>query len=478
MLDRLKVSRRFALRGALSGVGVAMWLPVLDVMCNDHGDAFAQGDELPTTFGIWFWGNGTTPPYWAPPGTDASTPATTSSGDAWQLPTNLEPFSALKDHLTFVTGLDMLDGVFKGHGWGSVYMLAGGDGQPATVASDINSHQGVEFEVAAATQYLPTIDQLVADQIGGDSLFASIETGVMEYRGLNMGTTSENLAHRGPNDVLPAERDPRRLFDTLFGTGVPSDAPGASAPSVLFSSEIRRSTLDAVLEDAASLRGTLGATDSARLERHMESVRELERRLDALDMPLDEAAQGGCRLPTQPAELDDPAARGQAIHRLLATALACNLTRVYTHMWSGARDDNRYPIATTDAEHHTLTHGTSGDIAAAADIERYIMEQYADLVLVLRDTPIGNTTALNQTLIYGATDVSDPGSHIMRDYHLVLTGHAGGKLPGNKHIRLPTRRVTELQLTMLQTMGLPIDNFGSWDNTSTTIPEIFGEVAG
>ena len=58
VLKDLKVSRRFAIRGALGGIGVAMWLPVLDVMCDTGGKAFAAGGDLPTSFGIWFWGNG------------------------------------------------------------------------------------------------------------------------------------------------------------------------------------------------------------------------------------------------------------------------------------------------------------------------------------------------------------------------------------------------------------------------------------
>jgi len=78
ILNKLKFSRRYALRGALSGVGVAMWLPVLDIMCNASGTAFAQGAPLPTTFGIFCWGNGVYPgPLW--------TPSTTGDGNAWQL---------------------------------------------------------------------------------------------------------------------------------------------------------------------------------------------------------------------------------------------------------------------------------------------------------------------------------------------------------------------------------------------------------
>jgi Protein of unknown function (DUF1552) len=461
MLKELKVSRRFALRGALSGIGIAMWLPVLDAMCNNHGDAFAQGDALPTTFGIWFWGNGVHPQYW--------TPQATGSGDAWQLARNMEPLADVKEHITLVTGLDMLDGKFKGHGWGNVYMLAGGDGQSATVTSDIDRHQNVAYETTAATQYLPTIDQLVADQIGEGTPFKSIETGVMEYRGIDMGTTSKNLAHRGRQDFLPPERNPKTLFDRLFSNGVPDDPAG---PSLVFSKEMRRSTLDAVLEDAKRLQQVVGADDKQRLSRHMDSIRAVEQRIDSIENAT--GNEGACTIPEAPANPANATERGQALHRLVATALACNLTRVYTHLFSGGRDDNTYPMININSDHHGLTHGNAADNENAALIEKYIMEQYADMIAVLRDTPIGTKTALDQTLLYGVTDVSEPNGHVMANYHIVLSGHAGGRMPGNRHIRLPKRKVTELQLTMLQTMGLEIDSFGSWDNTRTTIPEIFG----
>src|SRR5947209_7876870 len=80
ILNKLKFSRRHALRGILSGVGVSLWLPVLDVMCNENGTAFAAGAPLPTTFGIFFWGNGIHADSW--------TPKATGDGDAWALPTN------------------------------------------------------------------------------------------------------------------------------------------------------------------------------------------------------------------------------------------------------------------------------------------------------------------------------------------------------------------------------------------------------
>src|SRR5512146_1440184 len=155
LLKKLKISRRFALRGALGGVGVAMWLPVLDAMCNDHGTAFAAGEALPTSFGIWFWGNGIH--------TDVWTPATTGSGDEWQLSENLEDFADVKDAMTLVTGLDMLDAQFKGHGWGAAYVLAGGDGNLCTLTSQLSNLGSHVFETSQATQYVPTVDQTIAD---------------------------------------------------------------------------------------------------------------------------------------------------------------------------------------------------------------------------------------------------------------------------------------------------------------------------
>jgi hypothetical protein len=100
------------------------------------------------------------------------------------------------------------------------------------------------------------------------------------------------------------------------------------------------------------------------------------------------------------------------------------------------------------------------------------MSQYADLAKVLKETTIGATNLLNQTLIYGISDVAEPAQHIMTNWHVVLMGRAGGKVAGNRYVRIPGRKVTELGLTMQQLMGLPVTTWGSWDKTSKTIPEI------
>jgi hypothetical protein len=455
ILKNLRVSRRFALQGALGGIGVSLWLPILECMCNDHGTAFAQGDPLPTSFGIFFWGNGCYPTDW--------TATDTGDGDSWQLPKNLESFAALKADMTFVTGLDMMDAQFKGHGWGVVYVLAGGDGNLYSVTSDI-SNRDHEYETANATQYQPTIDQLIADAIHTNEPFKSLETGVLPHRGINMGTVGGNLAHRGPNDFLPPERDPTKLFNTLFATG----APGEPAD---ISNSLRRSVLDAVLEEAKSLKLTVGSNDAKRIDAHMESIR-------ALEMSIPVAEDGGmpnrgCTAPIPPPlTLADMTTTSRTLNRLIAAAVACNLTRVYTHLWSGPRDENSYPTIPVNRDHHTLTH--DGSVAEYSKIERYIMSQYADLAQVMKDTPMAGGNVLDHTLIYGVSELAEPQWHVHKDYRIVLMGHAGGQVPGNRHVRLVGNKVTELMLTMQQVMGLDVTTFGSWDRTSTTMREILG----
>ena len=472
MLKKLRVSRRFALRGALGGIGVAMWLPVLDAMCNNNGTAFAQGAPLPTSFGVWFWGNGHHPDVW--------TPNATGNGDAWQLPPNLQDFAEVKDAMTLVTGLQMMDGVFKGHGWGVAYVLAGGDGLPCTVTSDIGGG-GHEWETQNSTQYQPTLDQVIADAIHTNEPFKSFETGVIPFTGdVAMGTVGSNLAHRGPNDFLTPKRDPKVIFDTLFGADLPTPPMGGGGSTGVpsdISFRTRRSVLDAVLQDANRLKMSLGAADSKRIDSHMDGIRALEMRIpdgSGTGGTGGTGATGGCTVPeAPPLTLADMTAQSQAINRLLVAGLACNLTRVYTHQWSGARSDSSYPTIQVNGAHHAYTHSSNGQEPRA--IEKYIMSQYADLAKVMKATPMGAGTVLDNTLCYGISDVAEPGGdngHVMKDWFIVLMGHGGGKLPGNRHVRLPGRKVTELMLTMQQVMGMNVTSYGSWDKTSSTVPEI------
>src|SRR5690606_24341323 len=137
------------------------------------------------------------------------------------------------------------------------YVLSGGDGTICNTIGDINrSPYGRLPETAQGTQWMPTIDQLIASDIATNEPYKSLETGILRYTGVNMGTAGPNLAHTGPNQPLAPERDPAALFDKLFGDGVPA-VPGTGTP-IQLSTEMRRSALDAVLEDAKRMQTSLG----------------------------------------------------------------------------------------------------------------------------------------------------------------------------------------------------------------------------
>jgi hypothetical protein len=488
VLKKLKVSRRFALRGALGGIGVAMWLPVLDAMCNNNGTAFAAGDALPTSFGVWFWGNGIHKDQW--------TPKATGDGDAWQLPTALTDFAEVKDSMTLVTGFDMMDAKFKGHGWGMAYVLAGGDGNICTVTDDLATKLGShQFETAGQTQYVATIDQLVADAVHKTEPYKSLQTGMIPFTidsdGIGMGYVGSNLAFRGPNDFLAPKREPKDIFNDLFkvapmgpdgGGGGGSGNSGGGSPMGKpsdISFKTRRSVLDAVLDDCNRLRMTLGAADQKRIDSHMDGIRQLELRIPQVDGVDVTGGTGGtgsgttsaaCKLEAPPTTLADVTAKSHAINQLIVTALSCNMTRVYSHMFSGPRSSSTYPIIGIEGGHHHYTHGDDGQ--EPRKIEKYAMSQYADLAKLMKAAPMGAGSVLDHTLIYGISEVAEPAGHVMKDYHIVLMGKGGGKLVGNRHVRLVGRRVTELMLTMQQVMGMNVTSYGSWDKTSKTVPEI------
>lgn len=461
VLKKLKMSRRHALRGVVSGASVAMWLPILDAMTDDNGEAFAQGGALPVSFGVWFWGNGYQRADW--------TPSDTGQGNDWQLTTNLEAFAPVKSKMNLITGMNMFGGEFAGHGPGAMYVLAGGNHARAGSVAEIDYGE-YGYEQPTSTQSAPTIDQVAADFLQDQEAapFKSLETGTLPYTGMAMGTISTSLAHRGPYDVLPPERDPSRLYDRLFGN---SETPPGTLPSSVVT-ELRRSSLDAVTADVNRLKLQVGAVDAARLDSHFESLREVENRLAAMADPNE------CATPTQPGTIDidnkmQVGERNQVINSLVVAALACNLTRVYSHMWSGARDDNTYPIIDIDDEHHSLTHAQAAGNRVASVIERYIMEQYADLIIQMDNTSIGAGTLLDHTINLGVTDVTNPANHRHSDYHSFVFGGGGGKIAGDQHLRFEgSRKLTELHLTVFKALGLPMTEWGNWDRTSRTVDEL------
>jgi hypothetical protein len=406
---------------------------MLEIFTNSTGTALASGDAFPRRFGMFFWGNGVLPDRWVP----------TATGADWPLSPQLAPLASVRDVFSVVTNLEVRVPNTHPHGSGPAGLLSGRQ----------LMEQGGGHTFAG-----PSVDQLVAARLGDATKFRSLEFGAEPESGLSWN---------GPNSRNPPESSPFALYERIFGPTFRE--PGETSepdPSL----GLRRSILDAVGEDAASLRRRLGAADQARLEQHMEAIRALELRLVRLEE--DPPQLAACSRPGAPPEsfpwiAGRPQLResNRAFADLCAMALACDQTRVFTNFISAPI--NNLLLADANAGHHQLTHDEPGDQPQVHRIVLYLMEEFAYFLQALRSIPEGDGTLLDQCAILGTTDVSYGRTHSLDEYPLIVAGTAGGRLRTGLHIRTPARdNASRLILSLMRAVGVEAPEFGA-DNART-----------
>lgn len=431
-MPRTTLSRRTLLRGMLAGSAVAIGLPMLEIFCNDHGDALAQGSVFPKRFGLFFWGNGMIPSRWTPPAGAASFTASEQ----------LAPLAGLEQHLTLVTGMAVKTANTEAHTAGAAGIFTG--------TSPFNDGRGNTFAG-------PSLDQLIADEIGTTTRFRSIETSC---------DGGDTHSYTGPYSKNAAETSPYRLFDRIFGAGF--TAPGETQ-TVDPTLALRRSVLDVVTDDAARLRPRLGSADRIRLDKHLDGIRQLELQLAALQAgPPNYAA---CVRPSAPLGDDVllvPDALGRpklgemnrAFCDLLALAFACDQTRVashwFTHSVSGALFQN------VPDGHHRLTHDEPGDQPYVNMIVIQIMEQLAYMVQRFSEVQEGAVTLLDNMVLLATSDCSLGRQHRLDEYPILLAGNGGGKLKTNMHYDSPSsENASKVNLAIMQALDIPVASFGT-----------------
>ena len=432
--------RRRFLRGVLSTGGlVCVGLPALELFWGRQ--AHACSGVFPQRFGVWFWGNGNRPDRWTPDG----------DGADWALSPELEPLANVKDDITVVSGFSTKVPNLIPHWSGLCGLLTG------------LTEDGPEN---GWTVRGPTLDQVVAQEIGGETIYRSLEVGV---------TTTAAFSWNGPNSQNPAEMDPYTLYERLFGETFREPGEGGIVdPSLGY----RRSALDAVMDDISSLQGELGYTDRVRLEQHLDGVRDLETRLARLqeDPPELEA----CERPLAP-ELEYPDIDGrpqiQAVSRVMSDltvmALACDQTRVFSFTLSAALNNELWPDA--DDGHHNLTHHEADDQPQVDAITIYNMTELAYLIEQLRAVPEGDATLLDSCLVMATSEVSEGRTHSLDEIPIVLAGSACGQVVTGHHIRSYTgENVNKVSLSLLRAMGVSQSSWGADDNLATdVVDELF-----
>ena len=428
--------RRLFLRGLAASGAVSVALPLLDGMLDTHGEAFAQsGDPIPTRFGVWFWGNGVRPEYWIPQGQ--------GRGEAWALSEELAPLSEHKSHISMLSGYTIHTGTHPHHAGMTGVMT----GRPLYKVGDTR-------DTIVSTFDGPSADVIAANHYEGQAPFRSLEVGITRFRGTDEGTTFQHLSHNGPNNPNPSEYDPRSVFNRLFGGTTDADLLAK-----------RRSVLDTVMGQIGRLRPRLGARDRQRVDQHLDSIRTLERRLSS--------APNLCERPDRPGVYPDIEgqeqieSKNQVMSQLVTLALACDLTRVFSVMFSTCGSGVIvHPAGATDGLHRTShdepLSGTPATqpIVHAATI--YTMQQLAYFLDQLRGIPMGAGHLLDYCSVMCTSEHTDGRIHSYSDFPLLIAGRGGGRLLGDVHHRASNNpSITQGVLTALRAGGVEIEDFGS-----------------
>ncbi len=422
------LDRRTFLRGTLvGGATIAMGLPLLDAMIDDGGTALAGGGELPTRFGLWFWGNGMRPERWTPGG-----------GAGWTPSEELAPLAGVKPWVSVVTGCEIKTATHPHH-----------SGMSGILTGARYFQNGTTRDTIVSTLAYPSVDQLAAAHHAGTTPFRSLEFGITRFRGTDEGTSFQHLSHNGPDNPNPSEYSPSRMFRRLFAAPVDAQIDLA-----------RQSVLDAVAGQITALETRVGRSDRMRLEQHYESVRALEMRLAS--------GASACVPPADPGDFPDVGGREQiaeqnrAMSDLCAVALACDLTRAFSIFFSTAGSGViMWPVGAANGLHQ-INHdeGPPHPTVHAATV--FTMEQLAYFLGRLRDTPDAmGGNLLDNSVILATSELSEGWTHSNREFPILIAGRGRGRLRGDVHYRSPSNENTShAVLTALRGAGITAPSFG------------------
>lgn len=423
----------------LRGAGAAVALPVLDAMAP----AFASQLPGPKPIRMAF--------VYVPNGIDMKnwTPANEGAFPA-ELPRILKPLDAYRNDITLLSNLTHNGGRALLDGAGDHGRCCGGylsGVQPRKSFVDIKA--GI------------SMDQIVANQIGGQTRFPSLEVGLEDARqagdcdsGYSCAYTN-NLAWRSETQPLPPILDPRSLFERLFGTGAEL-SPEAKARQ----GKYRRSILDFIMGDTQKLEATLGPTDRRKLDEYMSSIRSIEKQLERADKDTQQINPGMDKPYGIPADF---AEHFKLMTDMITVAFQADLSRVVTFLVTREGSSRSYREIGIPDGHHPLTHhqGKLDQIEKVTQINTYHVAQFAGWVEKLKAAKEGDSNILDNSMIMYGAGLSDGNRHTHEDLPTIIAGRAGGYIkPGR---RISFRRETpmsNLYLTMMDRMGVHVEHFG------------------
>jgi hypothetical protein len=420
IITRKHLPRRTFLRGA----GTALALPLLDAMIPAlKADRFTAAAPV-RRLGFIFYTLGVNVDRWRPKG----------EGADYQLSEALQPLTPHKRKFLVISGLSSDPDRTK----------AGFHDR--ALASFMTGVEPVKGKVQVGI----SVDQVAAQALGKETQFASLELSCENTGALG------GISYKTATTPLPYEPNPRRVFERLFGDGGKID-PAAAAER----READQSSLDAVAARIKELKARLGPSDNRKLDEYLQSIRDIERRIQVA-------------LEKKPADLPEMARPAgmpdswpehvKLMFDLQALALQADLTRVWTFMMAREASSMTFPHLGITMGHHEISHHNfeADKLDALAKINVNQSELFAYFLGKLDALKEGNSTLLDHSLVMYGSDLSVPTVHSQHDLPIIVAGGAAGRVAGGRYIVYPgdTTPLTNLYLTMLDKVGVPTEKLG------------------
>ena len=443
-------NKRLPRRTFLRGVGATVALPFLDSMLPAFSALTHAAGKTPIRLGYMYTPNGIIgasdkspkPFMWTPTSVGANFPFSPTMKV-------LEPF---RDELNVFSGLAQVTGRALGDGPGDHARAT------ATFLTGVHPYKtgGADFKLGISA------DQIAAKELGKYTQLSSLELG-LEPQPLagncDSGYTCAymSMSWRSSTSPLPAEINPRAVFERLFGDGESTD-PAARMARL----QNQKSVLDYVTASLSRLRGAVGAGDKRKLDEYLDSVRDIERRIQ-----LAEDQNSLTQLPhmERPSSIpDDYTQYATLMMDLQVIAWQTDMTRVASFMLGRDGSNRAYREIGISDGHHSISHhqGDMERVAKLIKIDELHTSMFAYLLKKLKETPDGDGSLLDHSLVAFGSSLSESNIHTHDDLPIVLAGTANGQIKGNRHLLYPKETpLNNLFLTMFDAAGVPnVESFG------------------
>ncbi len=438
-LTKKHISRR----ATLQGLGVSVALPLLDAMIPSATALAATAANPKTRAGFFYLPHGAimdNTPYGKE--VDAWTPS--GEGANFTLNKIMKPLEKYKSQLLSFAHLENAACFGSVHGLNPATWLSavrpGGSGTP-----------GADMAI--------TLDQIIASKIGQETALPSLEVAseTTITQGAGGGYYSTTLSFRDAHTPLPMEYNPRKVFLQLFGEAA-DDAERALI------ARQTSSILDLIADRTKALRGELGPADQRVMDNYLESVREIERRLE-------KARAGGLsniKIPDAPVgEQDNFNEQVALMYDLLALAYQANLTRVASYITVAEGTNRTYNFINVPDSFHPLSHHANDKerLRKLTLVQTWHMEQFARFIDKMAATPDGDGSLLDHSLFMYGSNMSNSDRHNNYPLPVILVGGCNGRMKGGRHIVPPEHTpIANLHLTVLNKL-LDIDQAKLGDST-------------